>query len=93
MSDTPRTDQAVRECLEQNNGAVWFECKALERDLNSANEKIKQLEAQMERVEHRRQAAEERVSRLLDICKRNGIAVSSTDLCATPPSNPHAQHQ
>ena len=52
MSETPRTDRAVRECMELQNGAMFFECKALERDLNKAAETIKRLENALVQIVH-----------------------------------------
>ena len=48
MSDTPRTDGFLNETSEQFHDTAWIEhSQQLERELNSANERIKRLEEEL----------------------------------------------
>ena len=56
MSDTPRTDAAFRSAIREANDSaeplnemIGFSMK-LERELNAANERIKQLEAKVDEL-------------------------------------------
>ena len=72
MSDTPRTDAAYFK-----KGATMYdlagEMKLMERELNTANERIKRLEDSYA-------AKDAQLSNLLHICRDNDIEVSSYDL-------------
>ena len=71
VSDTPRTDE-----ISNASGNSWMNgnlCRQLERELNAANERIKLLEDSYA-------AKDAQLSNLLNICRANGIDVSSQDL-------------
>ena len=50
MSMTPRSNSAALESIELMNGAVLRECKVLEIELESAKQRINQLEDALRRI-------------------------------------------
>lgn len=59
MSDTPRTDGYVKTLIDNNRGAESLEhfARQLERELNAATERIKQLKSDLYEIKVRERCA------------------------------------
>ena len=76
ISDTPRTDEA-----QFGTGRVSVDfARQLERELTAANGEIQSLQHNYDRVIGMYTAKDNQICNLLNICRANGIEVSSQDL-------------
>jgi hypothetical protein len=89
MSDTPRTDAALRKAQEDcTESYLLTEGLKLERELNAANAEIRSLQYNIDRVIGMYASKDNQICNLLNICRANGIDVSSQDLIHGKEANP-----
>ena len=82
ISDTPRTQARVRYMIDNDIAPEGLEhwANGLERELNAANAEIQSLKHNYNRVIGLYTAKDNQICNLLNICRANGIDVSSQDL-------------
>lgn len=75
MSDTPISDSTPHNVAE-----LAMLCRKLERELNAANVEIQILKYNIDRVMGMYSAKDNQICNLLNICRANGVDVSSQHL-------------
>ena len=75
MMDTPISDSTPH-----NPADLGMLCRRLERQLNAANAEIRSLKFNIDRVMGMYASKDNQICNLLNICRANGIDVSSHDL-------------
>ena len=80
MSDTPRMESTFMDGPEVGFTDVWKVGCDIERELNAANDEIQSLKHNIDRVMGMYAAKDNQICNLLNICRANGIDVSSQDL-------------
>jgi len=81
VSDTPRMDSALRKAQEDcTESYLLTEGLKLERELNAANAEIRIFQSNIDRVMGMYASKDNQICNLLNICRANGIDVSSQDL-------------
>jgi hypothetical protein len=79
VSDTPRTDAGL-EYDDTTVDDVKDFARTLERELNATNAEIRSLQYNIDRVMGMYASKDNQICNLLNICRANGIDVSSQDL-------------
>ena len=79
MNDTPRTDASLEYDDTTVDGVKEF-ARQLERELNATNPEIRSLQYNIDRVMGMYASKDNQICNLLNICRANGIDVSSQDL-------------
>jgi len=81
VSDTPRMNLALRKAQEDcTESYLLTEGLKLERELNAANAEIRSFQCNIDRVMGMYASKDNQICNLLNICRANGIDVSSQDL-------------
>jgi len=81
VSDTPRMNLALRKAQEDcTESYLLTEGLKLERELNAANAEIRSFQYNIDRVMGMYASKDNQICNLLNICRANGIDVSSQDL-------------